>query len=259
MINHVRTLLANLPPSNGSNYLAEEIVDPAFIPVVLTTELQFLRSLLCGGTPDRHMINYRCRQLLTAVHASPWTSYIYDLDPRVTYSIGQDDSLVLPVAFLPNVKGITAPSDVVTIAGGPAAPDFNGRLGYDFTVIVEGGPQLAVTDNVTNQNLVFGLTFNSGMSNFVPLGDSGYLISVPDTVGAQWLISVFNKPHWDLGQLVTNLAYGGTAHFDYLFGLDAIEPWITFRNLWEQSPDLPDKVSGFVLAYTYRTDTLRLK
>jgi hypothetical protein len=86
MINHARTLLLN-QARRKTHYsdIGYEYVPPEFRPVTLTPTLQLVRQLLFGSTPDNYFLNYRCRELLSYVHATELEEYIYRFDPRVTY------------------------------------------------------------------------------------------------------------------------------------------------------------------------------
>lgn len=260
MLNHARCLLANLPPlAEPAGYLAEELVDPAFVPLALPTELALLRGLLFGGDPDRHMVNYRCRQLLTLVHASPLAPHVTALDPRLTYAVGgADESLVPSAAFAP-VATATGATPALAFGGNPLAPDPGGRVAFQYLVQVETATTLSVRQDYPPQKEVFDFALADGLSNFVPLGDSGYTCAVrTQTPGALWEVAVRNRPQWDPGQLAANLALAGEAVFDYVFGPDLVEPWATFRNAWEQDPDLPAQLAGLLLGVVYRTEQLRL-
>jgi len=260
ILNHGRCLLANLPPAPGAAYVAEELIDPSYTPLAIPAGAQALvRHLLFGAAPDRGMINYRCRQLLTVVHATAYATYLTALDPRLTYSSGSDGSLAQSGAFAPTVTPGGAGLPDLVLGGQPAAPDAGGQLAYHYTVTVLSPTSLQVTQERPAQNPVFGITLSGGLSNPVPLGDSGYQVQVATNApGAYWLVDVVNKPQWDMGQLAANLAYAGDAHLTELFGRGQLQPWATFRNLWLLSPDPPDRLTGLVLALIFRTELLRL-
>lgn len=261
MINHARCLLANLSPVDASTgeYLAEELVDPAFIPLTLSTELALLRGLLLGGKPDRHMVNYRCRQLLTLVHASPLLPYVPALDPRLTYAVGGDDESLVPgTAFTP-VATTTGATPALAIGGNPLPPDASGQMAFQYLVQIETATTLSVRQDNPFQKVVFDFVLTDGLSNFVALGDSGYTCAVTTaTPDSFWEVTVKNRPQWDPGQLAANLSLAGEAVFDYVFGPDLVEPWATFRTAWEQSPDLPARLAGLLLGVIYRTEQIRL-
>lgn len=86
MINHARTLLLN-QARRKTHYsdIGYEYVPPEFRPVSLPSTLQLVRQLLFGATPDNYFLNYRCRELLSYVHATELASHVYSFDPRVTY------------------------------------------------------------------------------------------------------------------------------------------------------------------------------
>lgn len=86
MINHARTLLLN-QHRRRTHYsdIGYEYVPPEYRPVELPATLSMIRQLLFGSSPDNYFLNYRCRELLSYIHATELSEYIYRLDPRVTY------------------------------------------------------------------------------------------------------------------------------------------------------------------------------
>lgn len=86
MINHARTLLLNTTTvGDYATYPGEEYISADFVPLKLTSTLLRIRAGLFGSRPDRLMLNYRGRQLMSLLHATELSQFVLDLDPRVTY------------------------------------------------------------------------------------------------------------------------------------------------------------------------------
>jgi len=262
MLNHARTLLMNVDGDATplDDYPGEEAIDPGFRAVNLPTALDTVRSVIFGTDPDRLMLNYRCRQLLTLLHSTPLVEYVYALDPRVTYDFA-DDAFIAEDAFKPRVVKVSGPETaVLTFTGKPANPDITGRCRYIFNVDVPTSESVAV-DRLTPKipKVVYNLEVPNGLSNAIPLMGSGYSCRInTDVVGQLYRVEVANRPQRDLGQIAANLGVVGEPVTLTLFGLERTEPWRTFRNLWEQKLELPLKLGGLLCALIYRTEDRRL-
>lgn len=86
MINHGRNLLLNVAPRRtAAGDVGYEYIAPEFVPFRLTESLAVIHRVLFGATPDNKFLNLRAKELLTYVHETEFSSYMYRLDPRVTY------------------------------------------------------------------------------------------------------------------------------------------------------------------------------
>lgn len=91
MINHARTLLLNISPqSYNADMLGEEYIPP-FIPSPLPAYLQFAHRTLFGSNPDKVFLNFRAYELLNLIHSTELAEFIFALDPRITYSVTDND------------------------------------------------------------------------------------------------------------------------------------------------------------------------
>lgn len=62
-----------------------EYVPASFRPVTLPSTLSTLRQLLFGADPDNYFLNFRVNELMSYLHATELSEYVYKFDPRVTY------------------------------------------------------------------------------------------------------------------------------------------------------------------------------
>lgn len=260
MYNHARTLLANQVPFNGSStYIAEEATPKDFVPLkAIPGYLVVVRSLLFGTKPDRHMLNYRCRQFVRLIHSTPLVDYVLQLDPRVTYSL-TDAELVSGARFTPVVTQIEGVAAKLYIQGTPNAPDSTGQIEstIEVRVVAPGSVQvLEVTPTSRSQFLPFALT--DGLSDPIQLSRSGYSCRLTTTSpGMAWNVNVLNRPQADLSAILTSLETIGEPNLDALFGITDEQPYLTFRNLWRQQKELPLRLSALLMAVAYRTDQAR--
>lgn len=257
MLNHFRTLLANVPPLNGAGfYLAEELIDPAFAPVRPSAAALAARRVLFGAAPDRDMVNYRTRQLLAVVHATPLADYVTALDGRLTYAVGADDGLLGGAAFAPAATQLGGAAADLVFFGAPLAPDAAGRvrLVYGLRTAAPG----VATVTTPGRSRDFPFTVSDGLSTPVPLPDSGYAARLPaEDAGYEWLVEVRNRPQRDLSRLAADLGALGEPVLAALFGGGAAEPYRTCRNLWSAQRELPLRLAAFVTALVYRAEEAR--
>jgi len=117
MINHVRTLLQNMPPG----YPSDEYVDPDFVPMPVPEVVDKLKVVLFGRTPANQL---RIRQLMQLVHATELEDLVLAPDPRITYlpfdniHFGSDcDDLA---AFVPQLAAVLTPASERELFGDTA-------------------------------------------------------------------------------------------------------------------------------------------
>jgi len=263
MLNHARTLLMNIdcPTPQGMAYPGDELIAPGYRALELPTFIDTIRMYLYGPTPDRYMLNYRTRQLLAVMHASPLEEFLLKLDPRVTYRF-DDETLVGDGLFTPGVVRVTgAPTDRLTVTGEPAVPDVTGKTYHAYSVEIQDIDVVHVgklQPPFQKAFLNFALDSN-GVSGKLPLQGSGYSFRLNTTnVGAGWRVEILNRPRWSLGHIVGTLQKAGEPVMLQLFGVKREEPYLTFRNLWYDAKELPLQLGGLVAALIYRTEERRL-
>lgn len=255
IVNHFRTLLMNVDggaPSVGTGaYAAEEIVDPGYAAVALPNALRLLRVALFGPDPDRHLLNYRCRQLLSLVHASPLAEYVTALDPRITYGFDNRAVTTQWGVTATAARGVAVP----TFLGTLEAPDAVGRVQRSYLITVPAN------NSVTVERLTppYGqATVGVVGGQAVALPGSGLSFVLPGVTAPQtYTVDTFARPARDLAEVAAGAAKLGEAVTTYLFGLADGEPFPTFRQLWFRKKELPLRLGGLVCALAYRTDTLR--
>lgn len=256
MINHFRTLLMNVDGSAPlPNYLAEEVVDPAYRELNLPTPLDQVRRVLFGADPDRHMRNYRCAQLLALVHATPLAEYVTALDPRITYDFRRPD-LVLPATWTPAVTRSLG-AGTLTVLGDVEAPDDTGRLYHNYLVSTLS-PAVATVERLTRpfSKVDFGFAVNDR----IPLAGSGCDCRLgSDASGQQFTVELFGRPRRDLGAVADAASRLGEPVYNYLFGITRTQPYLTFRELWFRKRELPLRLAGLACALAYRTEEVRTR
>ena len=263
MFNHARTLLLNISGSNspGSIYLGEELVPVDYHVLTLPSFVENVRRPIFGAAPDRAMLNYRIRQLLTLIANTDLQQYITDLDNRITYTLGEDTTFATHETWDPKISRYGGTEyDIATVSGRPERPDFTGKMFYQFDVSILSSVLIQIrrqTPPVKSQNLDLSLTGN--LSEAFDLFYTGHTLYVNTTnTNAAWSISGYLQPQRSLADISTQLESVGDDVLTELFGTKRVEPWNTFRNLWYDHPELPYKLGGLILALIYRTNEVRV-
>ena len=256
MINHVRTLLLNV---SGNQPVPDWVVGERLVPTTyraakLSTELQQVRNILFGLSPDRSMLNYRLAQFLPFLHQPGLEEYTLGPDSRITYATKPfDNSLFADSAFIPRADGlaITSVSDEIV-----PDPDITGQLYYGLRITRTGSG--TVTLDQTSpwaRSTVVTVSFTGGVSVLpIDLGGSGYECHVPDTyVGQAWNFAVTNRPVYTIADLLTDLSSIGEPVIISLFGSTNVEPYASFKNLYMTHPEPGYRLGGLLLALAWRT------
>lgn len=252
MLNHYRTLLANLSPGalDGITGFAEEPIPSSFVPVTVTSAIQRVRRVLFGTSPDREFVNYRTRQIMTVLRASRYNEYLTYHDTRVCY---RDEN----ISDLPHqVDGPEANIGSLVLVGKSTGQDAAGffRFTYTVTVLDESTVKL---QRVNPAGTTFSLDYaldGTQASGLLSLHGSGLNFRLfQPAVGDFWNVTLFLVPSKDLGSLIASLDVVGDDVLSSLFGQDDKEPYQSFANLWNFSTSLPDRLMGIVSAMVFRT------
>jgi hypothetical protein len=266
MFNHFRTLLLNRADSGFDAAPAGELVPTEFRPVALPSYLQDIRGRLFGITPDLAMLNYRLKQYLTLLRCTELEQFVLDLDPRITYDAADEHDLVPPDLFQPKVTQVDGVPTNLLMAGTSTAPDYTGEMHYQYNLNAllsqeDGHTATAAVKRVLPdpQLWISPLVLTGGVSDYFDLPGSGYRAALTTTNPAtSFIIEGYRRPQWSLGQIAALVEATGEPNMLSLFGVQKVEPWLTFSNLWYEHPELPYQLGGLLLAVAYRTEEVRL-
>jgi len=257
MYNYGRTLLINLAGNDSyfGDIPGDELIPAEYVPVTFPSYLRNIRDTLFGSNPDRAMLNYRAAQLLGMISSTELQQYVEELDSRITYSSYQLQ-LAQPLTFSPTVTqyGEKDLSKILTIVGKSSSPDSNGASGYNYRVTVDGVN--LVIDKLTSptSSTQHVLSFTGGLSEPYSLPGTDYSVRVnTSTLDGGWTVRGFLRPTRTLPDLEQSLRSLGEPTFLQLFGVAAVEPYLTFKNCWKNHPEFAYRLGGLVLASIYRT------
>lgn len=259
MVNHGRTLLANLLPLRDSETAyGEEYIDPLFRPVSLPGYVRRLRDRLFGVSPDRTMINLRCHQLLACVEAAGLTGHLISLDSRLTYNLADEWSFnAQPFARSTQIVGplywklhVFPPSAGLLSAS---------RLMDGWAVdIVDNSTILAVRRIEPYDTDSIALSFPGQTSAAVTLPGSSIAVSVErgtpyDTVKPSWSVDVLYGPSISLVSAVDKVASAAGDDIRRLFSGAAPIP--DLATLWYGEPSLfYARAAALTIAVIYATE-----
>lgn len=246
--------------SPGFTWPGEQAMPAGFLEVELPNELDTIRARLFGADPDRAMLNYRVWQYMRLLHSTPeLEGFVLDLDPRITYLQTFKTDLFEPDTFKPVVTQIAGIAAELFIAGSGASPDASGRMYHQYRVDVLSASTVGIEQQTKPLDFtIHDTVYTDGLSNRVTLGGSGYDIMLStDEPSAEYRVSVFNRPSWELGDIAVAVESVGEPVLLELFGVAPTEPFLTFKNLWTSHRELPFKLGGLLLALIYRTNLIR--
>lgn len=258
MINHARTLLLNKDGDSrpGTDFYLEEYVDPSFKALEYSNSLKELRAVLVGRSPDNYYLNFRLRQYMTTLHSTEFESYVYQMDPRVTY-VGQSPEVVKTNNSYSPLNAL-ATSELVF--EGAVIPDPN-KLAHSWRVSAIAPYVVRTLLEGTSISVDTLVTVNEGLTSpIVMAGKPGFLTRIYATgsltVGAEWRVSSFVEPTDDLSDIPGLMQSIDPQHLAYIFPNTL--PYSTFKELWVKQSILAYQLSGLLLAWVYRAEEERL-
>lgn len=256
MINHARTLLLNRHGAGYGGRPGDEYIPPEFREISpLPGYLQNLRSQLFGSDPDWFFLNYRVRQCLGLLHSTELAEFVVALDPRITYDL--TESSLLP----DSLYELTTPDESIYVIGKLGLPDRYGRAAHSWKLTDNDGEVEVARLTKPVQTVTQSYTVDGGLSSPIALVGSDAAVRIRPQSGRVWRLSGYARPQASLGQLAAAVAGSSAVYMNALFGIGtasgAAEPWLTFRNLWYDHPELAYKLGGLLLAVIYRMEERR--
>ena len=198
MINHVRTLIVNLPYASPQLYWGEEVIDREFVPRDWGS-LSYLHTLLFGEGSQREYVNYRAWQLLKLAHNSRDAELFTLSDPRITYLPWRTQYADGP--FGTQVQTISGTSELIVADKLCEQSGRRGKLRWEWQLEVTAAGQLQI--DWENQTQTVAIT-GTDVSDPLQLPDSQITVRVnlPETVGDKWQLTAYCRPPQDLAETV---------------------------------------------------------
>jgi len=260
VFNHARTLLLNQsgdPPMLGV-WPGEELIPPAYRELTLPQAVLTARDYLFGQQADRLALNYRVRQYMNLLHSTELAEYVTALDPRITYDTTATSTL--QDAFGIDIQAVGRAARTTLANQQPSGLQVLGQTTFRFTVTLQEAQAEVLQVVPTIRRWLTPVTFTDGLGSLIPLVGTGYYCRpTVSTVGAAWFVNVRLQPTLTLGEIAAALELCGEPTLLGLFGLSrTVEPYATFRNLWESRQGLAYRLGGLLLAVIYRSEEVRL-
>jgi hypothetical protein len=237
--------------------LGEEYIDPAYAPARESSAVVELRAVLFGSRPDALTQNYRLAQYLNILKASTWApGYMGLLDPRETV---RPASGIMDLEFGGSSQVIAGSGVSLDLAGDFCGDDQLGVNRNYFNLSFSpsfGVGQFRVKNYLGNDTISGLVSFNTAGGGWrtgaIPItGNVTAFISGRGAPSpAQFDLTLISRPSRTLPQILQQLVErGGT--------VAAIcpnrEPFKTFLNLFNDGPNLVERLSGVLLALGYHT------
>lgn len=259
MINHVRTLLMNRTREGyPQDYPGEEYIQPDFIPKKLRLELQLIHRQLFGVAPDRLFLNYRVRQLLTIMHSTELVEFIYDFDPRVTYTPLVDDESLFDEVFVTTVRQVAGSGNTLYVSGEHVTTPGDNRLQQTWDVIVTEDAIRVDKRSLPTDSVLHPANYNGGLSNLIPLVGSGLSVRIKEApINTRWTINSAAQPVDDVGQVLAQLESSiSDGGFQLLFPITTQEPLTTLKNIWNRNHLSAYRYTALLLATVYQINEM---
>lgn len=261
MINHARTLLLNRSGASrpAQTYYLEEYVDPAFLPIKLPTYLSTVRDALVGGNSDNAYANFRLREIFRTIDSTEYRDYITALDPRVTY---RRDRSVVQVGKSLTAAPITSGTTLeLVFVGEITQGPLTQQLQYDWVVEQLTSTSVKITSAQLGQSADTTFSYTNGISSLIPLVGQNdlffrFIQGGSSFDGSQWAVEGFTEPDEDFHSIMAPLSKLGDAALFLLF--PNRDPYILFKNLFQNSIFFQDNLTGIALAYAYGANEVRL-
>lgn len=259
--NHARTLLLNVAAGVLSDP-GEEYISPRFAPLVLPGPVQNVRPHLFGTSPDRLGLNYWAYQYLLALHTTELHEFVVSLDPRVTYFGHGHPEFFDDRFFRTTVIGDPGTEEELFLFGDfDISADLSGRLNYSWRVTVDN-VQITMVSQYPQRTVVESYVVTDGLSDPHRLPGTTWTVRFPAAaVGGSWTITSTRRPRYGLNDIAADVATMSRADLEQLFlqgtRYGNQEPFVTFRNLWFDHPELLYRLGGLLLATIYHTELSR--
>ena len=254
MINHVRTLLLNRGQDGyGLDTFGEEYVPADFRPRKLSIPLSLAHRTLFGGQPDRLYINYRLRQIMALMHATPLAQDVLAKDSRVTYLPFKDD--LFDDAFKIELHRVSGPALTIHVAGSHTTNLSSGIVQQLWDVEVT---DLGVATVSKRRQPFITETHDFDEKTPVPLPGSSLRVHLHDApIGYRVQIKSSARPTLDVAEVLRQLTRSfGERGLQEVFPPLAPEPVATWARIWNESHLSALRFTALLLAFAERIEQM---
>lgn len=161
-----------------------------------------------------------------------------------------------------SVFSITGPSPQLFILGDPEQDETSDRLEREwFVEVVDTATVRIVHRTPPYQEYIENYVLTNNLSDIHALPHSSLKFRFESNLNSKWRIVARWRPSQDLGSIAASLRQLPDQDMAFLFGRGQpkgeLQPFRTFRRLWESHYSLAYSLGGLLLALIYRTDELR--
>lgn len=235
----------------------EEYIPANYAARSLPVGLRRVYSRLFGTTPDRLFLNYRMRQLMQMLHATPLAEFVSSTNEDITYLPFRnelDTTLFRQVITVNNA----APAYPVYLHGAHTADEATGQTSYSWNV------QLITADTVRVTTLVpetryadVPVTFSNGLSSTIPLIQNK--LSTSFGTAPQWFeyqVQSVVRPATDLTAILTSATIAATGLDElHIFDTTIAAEQQMYHDIWRKHPQFVMRYSALLLAIANFVET----
>jgi hypothetical protein len=256
MINHARTLLLN---ESGPKYMRApgDVIIPSYRAIALSGGMQDATRVLFGHSPDYEGKLQRVARYMSVLHSTEFASYLTALDSRLTY----DPYVSGLMEFVTDTWSVTPDSGIMLVQPSVSEKNTSGRGLYSWSIQATSTTAIdIVSSGVTISKTV---EFSDGQSQDIVLPGTATALRFVTADNqlvpfATWNVRHSGAADIDLGQLLAEIKNLDVLTISDVFRDTTSEPFKTFYALYKTSSVLPYSLSGFLLAYIYRMEDIRL-
>jgi len=252
MINRVRTLLMNRGRAGNDLRLpGEEYIPANFVRRTQPIWLRRIYARLFGARPDRLFINYRMRQLMQMIHATPLAEFVSSEDGDITY---------LP--FRDELNGrlfqqLVTPAEAAYLHGEHSADEATGQTEYAWTVQLIDAATVRVTSRIpVDTHVDVAVTFSNGLSSVIPLLPKKLTTRFnTNDVGFSYRVQSTVRPTTDIATVLSSAFNSGEG----LDKLNLFNPTIAaeqamYHDIWATHPQFVMRYAAVCLAIANFTE-----
>lgn len=253
MINRVRTLLMNRGrEGHDLRQPGEEYIPAEFVRRSQPIWLRRIYTRLFGASPDRLFINYRMRQLMQLIHATPLSEFVATDPVAVTYLPFRDE--LNSDLF----QQVITPAGAAYLHGGHSADEAIGQSQYAWTVRLIAEDTVRVTSHIPVTTYVdVPVTFTGGLSSVISLIPKRLTTSFNlHDVGFSYRVQSAVKPSTDIATVLAT-AFNGAEGLDTLnlFDANIAAEQSMYYDIWTRHPQFVMRYAAICMAIANFTAT----
>lgn len=256
MINRVRTLLMNRGREGYDLRLpGEEYIPADYVRRSQPVWLKRIYSRLFGAAPDRLFINYRMRQLMQVIHATPLAEFVSSSGDDITYLPFRDE--LGSALFCQTLQPLTGTASAY-LHGKHTADTTIGQTTYLWDVRLIAADTVRVTTRIPVETYAdVPVTFSNGLSNQITLIPRKLTTSFNTAdVGFGYQVQSVVRPAADITDILTSVFSAAEGLDDlHVFAPRLATEQTMYCDIWRKHPQFVMRYAALCLAIANFTES----